>query len=141
SEQAALDHVFGYTCANDITARNLQRAHGQWFKGKSLDHSCPLGPWVVTPDEIGDAQNLKLEVRVNGAIKQSASTSTMIFSMPRIVAELSRGMTLDSGDVIATGTPAGVGFARTPPEFFQNGDTVEVEIERIGILRNTIAIS
>ena len=135
------DHIFGYTCLNDITARNLQRAHGQWFKGKSLDQSCPLGPWIVTPEEIGDAQDLKLEVRVNGVSKQAASTATMIFPITRIIAELSRGLTLEPADVIATGTPAGVGFARTPPEFFRDGDRVEVEIERIGNLRNTIAIS
>ncbi|MBV9148251.1 MAG: fumarylacetoacetate hydrolase family protein [Candidatus Eremiobacteraeota bacterium] len=135
------DHIFGYTCLNDITARNLQRAHGQWFKGKSLDQSCPLGPWIVTPEEIGDAQDLKLEVRVNGVSKQAASTATMIFPITRIIAELSRGLTLEPADVIATGTPAGVGFARTPPEFFHDGDRVEVEIERIGNLRNTIAIS
>ncbi len=140
AEQDALDHVFAYTCINDITARNLQRAHGQWFKGKSLDHSCPIGPWIVTAEEVGDPQALKLEVRVNGDAKQSASTSSMIFSVARIVAELSRGMTLESGDVIATGTPAGVGFARTPPEFLHDGDVVEVEIQGIGTLRNTIAI-
>ncbi|MBV9276773.1 MAG: fumarylacetoacetate hydrolase family protein [Candidatus Eremiobacteraeota bacterium] len=140
-EEAALDHVFGYTCLNDITARNLQRAHGQWFKGKSLDQSCPIGPWIVTVDEIGDPQRLDLEVRVNDAVKQSASTSSMIFSVARIIAQLSAGMTLDCGDVIATGTPAGVGFARTPPEFLENRDQIEVRIERIGVLRNTIAIA
>ena len=139
AEPNVRDHIFGYTCLNDITARDLQRAHGQWFKGKSLDQSCPLGPWIVTPDEI-DARDLKLEVRVNGVSKQAASTATMIFSIPRIIAELSRGLTLEPADVIATGTPAGVGFARTPPQFFHDGDRVEVEIERIGILRNTIAI-
>jgi len=140
-EHSALDHVFGYTALNDVTARDLQRAHGQWFKGKSLDQSCPLGPWIVTADEITNPQELHLEVRVNGVTKQITSTSMMIFSVARVIAELSRGMTLDSSDLIATGTPAGVGFARTPPEFLRNGDTVEVEIERIGILRNTIAIA
>ncbi|MBV9403186.1 MAG: fumarylacetoacetate hydrolase family protein [Candidatus Eremiobacteraeota bacterium] len=141
AEEDALEHVFGYTCINDITARNLQRAHGQWFKGKSLDQSCPIGPWIVTSDEIGDPQQLTIEVQVNGDVKQRASTASMIFPVARIVAELSRGMTLDPADVIATGTPAGVGFARTPPEYLQNGDEVEVKIERIGTLRNTIAIA
>ncbi|GAC1653040.1 MAG: fumarylacetoacetate hydrolase family protein [Vulcanimicrobiaceae bacterium] len=141
AESAALDHIFGYTILNDITARDLQRAHLQWFKGKSLDNSCPIGPWIVTPDEIGDPQNLRIALRVNGAIKQSASTSSMIFPVARIISELSKGMTLEAGDIIATGTPEGVGFARIPPEFFTSGDVVEVEIEKIGTLRNTIAIS
>ncbi len=141
SEAEALDYVFGYTCLNDITARDLQRAHHQWFKGKSLDQSCPLGPWIITPDEVGDPQNLTIELRINGQTKQSGSTSSMIFSIARIIAELSKGMTLEPGDIIATGTPEGVGFARTPPEFFKDGDTVEVEIEKIGILKNTISIS
>ena len=140
-ESDALEYVFGYTCINDITARDLQRAHGQWFKGKSLDGSCPIGPWIVTPDEIGDPQNLQIQVRVNGDLKQSANTGSMIFSVARIIAELSKGMTLEPGDIIATGTPEGVGFARTPPEFFNNGDTVEVEISKIGTLRNTIKLS
>ena len=140
-EASAAVAVFGYTCLNDISARDLQRAHLQWFKGKSLDASCPIGPWIVTPDEIGDARALSLETRVNGVVKQHASTASMIFSIPRIIAELSAGMTLEPGDVIATGTPEGVGFARTPPEFFADGDVVEVEIEKIGVLRNTITIS
>ena len=137
----ASETVFGYTCLNDITARNLQRAHGQWFKGKSLDQSCPLGPWIVTPESAGDAQSMALRLRVNGAVKQSANTRDMIFPIARIIAELSKGMTLEPGDVIATGTPEGVGFARTPPEFFADGDSVEVEIERIGTLRNSISIA
>lgn len=140
AEGHALDHVFGYMCLNDITARDLQRAHLQWFKGKSLDQSCPIGPWIVTPDEIGDPHDLQLELRVNGVRKQHASTRSMIFPVARVVAELSKGMTLDAGDIIAMGTPAGVGFARTPPEFFKDGDVVEVEIERIGTLKNTISI-
>jgi 2-keto-4-pentenoate hydratase/2-oxohepta-3-ene-1,7-dioic acid hydratase in catechol pathway len=140
-EASALDYVFGYTCLNDLTARDLQRAHLQWFKGKSLDQSCPIGPWIVTPDDIGDPQQLKIQTRINGQTKQSASTSSMIFSVARIIAELSKGMTLEPGDIIATGTPEGVGFARTPPEFFKDGDTVEIEIEKIGTLRNTISIT
>ncbi len=140
-EREAMSCVFGYTCLNDITARDLQRAHIQWFKGKSLDASCPIGPWIVSADEIGDPQTLRIELRVNGVQKQSASTASMIFSVARIVAELSKGMTLEPGDIIATGTPEGVGFARTPPEFFTDGDVVEVEIERIGVLRNTIRLT
>ncbi len=141
AEANASGAIFGYTCLNDITARDLQRAHLQWFKGKSLDESCPMGPWIVTADEIGDTPQLRIALRVNGAQKQSSNTGQMIFAPTRLVAELSKGMTLEPGDVIATGTPEGVGFARTPPEFFADGDVVEVEIERIGILRNVIRIS
>lgn len=140
SEADAPQAVFGYTCFNDVTARDLQRAHGQWFKGKSLDSAAPIGPWIVSPDEIGDAQNLAIALRVNGSEKQRSTTARMIFSLPALVASLSRGMTLEPGDVIATGTPEGVGFARTPPEFLRDGDEVEVEIENIGILRNRIRI-
>jgi 2-keto-4-pentenoate hydratase/2-oxohepta-3-ene-1,7-dioic acid hydratase in catechol pathway len=139
-ENEALFVVFGYTALNDLTARDLQRAHGQWFKGKSLDESCPIGPWIVTPDELGDPQSLELQLRVNGTQKQHSNTSQMIFPIPRLIAELSKGMTLLPGDVIATGTPEGVGFARNPPEFLADGDLVDVEIERIGVLRNVISI-
>lgn len=141
SEERALDVAFGYTALNDVTARDLQRRHGQWFKGKSLDDSCPLGPWIVTPDEIGDPQALTICFRLNGIEKQRADTSQMIFPVARLIAELSTGMTLLPGDVIATGTPAGVGFARTPPEFLADGDVMEVEIEGIGVLRNAVAIT
>lgn len=140
-EDKALDVVFGYTCLNDATARDLQRAHVQWFKGKSLDDLCPIGPWIVDAPEMGDAQNKDIALRVNDKTMQSSNTKNMIFSLKRIIAELSRGMTLEPGDVIATGTPDGVGFARTPPEFFRDGDIVEVEIEKIGTLRNTIFIN
>ncbi len=140
SETEALSAVFGYTCLNDLTARDLQRSHQQWFKGKSLDGSCPIGPWIVSTDEIGDPQNLAIELRVDGETKQKSHTSRMIFSVARALAFLSRGMTLEPGDVLATGTPEGVGFARTPPETLHDGQTIEVEIERIGILRNTIEI-
>lgn len=133
--------VFGYTALNDITARDLQREHGQWFKGKSLDGTCPIGPWIVTPEEVGDPQRLELALRRNGVEKQRAGTASMIFPIPQLIAELSKGMTLLPGDVIATGTPEGVGFARNPPEFLADGDVLEVEIERIGALRNTIRIA
>jgi 2,4-diketo-3-deoxy-L-fuconate hydrolase len=139
-EEDALGVIFGYTCLNDITARDLQRTHLQWFKGKSLDDACPIGPWIVGADEIPDPQALHITLRVNGVEKQSGDTATMIFGVRAIVAWLSRGLTLEPGDVIATGTPDGVGFARTPPEFLKNGDVVEVEIDAIGTLRNTIAL-
>jgi 2-keto-4-pentenoate hydratase/2-oxohepta-3-ene-1,7-dioic acid hydratase in catechol pathway len=141
SEENAMDAIFGYACLNDITARDLQRAHLQWLKGKSLDESCPIGPWIVGTDEIPDPHKLQITTRVNGRKKQESNTGQMIFRIPRLIAELSRGMTLEPGDVIATGTPDGVGFARTPPEFFQNGDVVEVSIQKIGTLRNSIFIS
>jgi 2-keto-4-pentenoate hydratase/2-oxohepta-3-ene-1,7-dioic acid hydratase in catechol pathway len=136
----ALAHVFGYTVINDISARDVQIAHGgQWFKGKSLDGSCPMGPMVVTPDEFGDPQNKRLQCRVNGVSKQDATTADMIFPVATIVEWLSKGMTLDAGDVIATGTPSGVGMGRDPKEFLQQGDVVETEIEGIGTLRNRIS--
>jgi 2-keto-4-pentenoate hydratase/2-oxohepta-3-ene-1,7-dioic acid hydratase in catechol pathway len=139
-EEEALHVVFGYTAFNDVTARDLQREYGQWFKGKSIDGSSPIGPWIVTPEKLGDAQALEVRFRLNGVEKQHASTAQMIFPIARLIAELSKGMTLLPGDVIATGTPAGVGFARTPPEFLADGDVMEVEIERIGVLRNTISL-
>ncbi|MGH7728260.1 MAG: fumarylacetoacetate hydrolase family protein [Vulcanimicrobiaceae bacterium] len=139
-EADALGVVFGYTALNDLTARDLQRAHQQWFKGKSLDGCCPVGPWIVTADELGDPQGLALALRLNGETKQSSTTAQMIFSVAKIVAALSRGMTLEAGDLIATGTPDGVGMARTPPEFLRDGDLIEIEIEKIGILRNAVAL-
>jgi len=139
-EEDALGVVFGYCCLNDVTARDMQRDYGQWFKGKSLDNSCPLGPWIVDTQEITDAQNLEIMLRVNGVEKQHSNTRLMIFNIKRIIHELTKGYTLDPGDVIATGTPEGVGFARTPPEFLKDGDVVEVEIEKIGILRNTVRL-
>lgn len=140
AESEANAVVFGYTAVNDLTARDLQREHGQWFKGKSLDGACPIGPWIVTPDEVGDAQALHIALYRNGTLKQNATTADMIFAIPRLIAELSKGMTLLPGDVIATGTPDGVGFARNPPEFLADGDVLRIEIERIGTLENTIAI-
>jgi 2-keto-4-pentenoate hydratase/2-oxohepta-3-ene-1,7-dioic acid hydratase in catechol pathway len=124
-----------------VTARDVQQQHQQWFKGKSLDDACPLGPWIVTADEILDPQSLTVTLRLNGEIKQQAPTSQMIFNVATIIASLSAGMTLEPGDVIATGTPDGVGFARTPPEFIGSGDTMEVEISGIGILRNAVVVS
>jgi len=139
AEDLAFDHVFGYTVVNDISARDLQRAHGgQWFKGKSLDGSCPMGPWIATADFL-DPNDLRLTCRVNGEIKQDSSTRFMYFRISRLIAELSRGMTLEPGDIISTGTPSGVGFARNPPEYLRAGDVVETEIEGIGCLRNELA--
>jgi len=139
-EENAYDVVFGYTAFNDVTARDLQRAHLQWFKGKSLDECSPYGPWIVSADEIGDPHTLEIMFRLNGVEKQHSNTSDMMFKIPRLIAELSKGMTLLPGDVIATGTPEGVGFARKPPEFLKDGDVMEVEIAKIGILRNTVSI-
>lgn len=137
-EEDALEHVFGYTVLNDVTARDLQERHRQYFKGKSIDGYCPMGPWIVTRDEILDPQQLSIRLRLNGVTKQEANTSMMIFSVPQIIATLSAGMTLEPGDIIATGTPSGVGFARKPPEFLRVGDVMETEIEGIGTLRNKI---
>lgn len=138
SEEDALSYIFGYTVINDITARDLQTRHVQFFKGKSLDDSCPMGPWIVTADEITDPQNLAIRLRVNGEIKQDSNTGEMIFPIKTIIAVLSKGMTLEPGDIIATGTPSGVGFSRKPPEFLKPGDSMETEIEGIGILKNPI---
>jgi 2-keto-4-pentenoate hydratase/2-oxohepta-3-ene-1,7-dioic acid hydratase in catechol pathway len=137
-EEDALDYVFGYTVLNDVTARDLQNRHKQFFKGKSVDGYCPMGPWIITADEIADPQNLNICLRVNGVTKQSANTNSMIFSVRQTIAALSLGMTLQPGDIIATGTPSGVGFARKPPEFLKDGDIVETEIDGIGTLRNTV---
>ena len=136
---ATMSHVFGYTIANDVSARDLQFRHGgQWFKGKGLDTFCPVGPWIVTADEIPDPANLEVVCRVNGVEKQHANTRDLIFDIPTTIASLSEGLTLEAGDLILTGTPAGVGFARKPPEFLHDGDVVECEVERIGLLRNTV---
>jgi len=135
----ALQYVFGYTVLNDISARDIQYGWGgQFFKGKSLDGSCPVGPWIVTADEVPDPQTLRVILRLNGETKQDANTSDMIFPVAEIVAQLSVGMTLLPGTLIATGTPAGVGHARTPQEFLRGGDVMETEIEGIGMLRNRI---
>jgi 2-keto-4-pentenoate hydratase/2-oxohepta-3-ene-1,7-dioic acid hydratase in catechol pathway len=138
-EERALDYVFGYSVYNDTTERDIQqkRHGGQWFKGKSLDGHGPMGPWIVTAAGV-KLDDMRVICRVNGVEKQNASYKQMYFKVPRIIAELSRGMTLEPGDIIATGTPSGVGFARKPPEFMKNGDVMETEITGIGIIRNTI---
>jgi len=134
----ALNHVFGYTVINDVSARDLQQRHLQWFKGKSLDGFCPMGPVVVTADEFGDPQSKRLGTRVNGVQKQDSTTANMIFPVDVIIEVLSKGMTLEPGDVIATGTPEGVGLGRTPQEFLNDGDMVETEVEGIGMMRNQV---
>jgi 2-keto-4-pentenoate hydratase/2-oxohepta-3-ene-1,7-dioic acid hydratase in catechol pathway len=130
-------HVFGYTVFNDVTARDIQSGWGgQYFKGKSLDRSSPSGPWIVTADEIPDPQALKLRLRINGVTKQDGATADMIHSVDAILEWVSMGMTVPAGAIIASGTPDGVGFARTPPEYLKPGDVMEAEVEGIGTLRN-----
>ena len=137
--EEAMAYVYGFTVMNDVTARDLQRQHKQFFKGKSLDGSAPLGPWIVTADEINDPQNLQITCSVNGVKKQDGNTNQMIFDIAETIVQLSKGMTLLAGDIIATGTPSGVGFARTPPEFLKPGDEVICSIEKVGTIRNRIA--
>jgi 2-keto-4-pentenoate hydratase/2-oxohepta-3-ene-1,7-dioic acid hydratase in catechol pathway len=135
----ALDHVFGYFVLNDVSARDIQNGWGgQYFKGKSLDRSCPTGPWVVTKDEVRDPGNLALRLTLNGVVKQDGNTEDMIHPVDAIIEWASKGMTLLPGALIATGTPDGVGFARTPPEYLKAGDVMETEVAGIGILRNRI---
>lgn len=137
--ERAMDHVFGFTVLNDVTARDIQSTWGgQYFKGKSLDRTCPTGPWVVTKDEIDDPQALNLLLRINGTVKQEGNTGDMIYPVDAIIEWVSKGMTLLPGSIIASGTPDGVGFARNPPEFLQPGDVMETEVQGIGLLRNRI---
>src|SRR5437870_13072426 len=137
ARERALDHVFGFVVVNDVSARDIQFGWGgQYFKGKSLDGFCPIGPWIVTPDELTDTRSLRLRLRVNGDSKQEGNTRDMIYPVDAVIEWVSKGMTLPAGTIIATGTPDGVGFARTPPEFLKPGDVVEAEVEGIGTLRN-----
>jgi 2-keto-4-pentenoate hydratase/2-oxohepta-3-ene-1,7-dioic acid hydratase in catechol pathway len=138
SRENAYEYVFGYSVLNDLSARDIQRNHKQFFLGKSFDGACPIGPYIVTQDEIPNPHHLKISCRVNGVLKQEANTGQMIFDIPTIIETISRSQTLYPGDIIATGTPSGVGFARTPPEFLKPNDVVECEVESIGILRNVI---
>ena len=140
SPEAALDAVFGYMTANDLSARDQQhgRPEGQWFLGKSLDGFCPLGPWLVTADEVPDPQDLRLRLTVNGRVEQDGSTKEMIFPIGELIAELSRFVTLLPGDIVLTGTPAGVGDARTPPVYLHHGDEVSAEVAGLGVLTNRI---
>jgi 2-keto-4-pentenoate hydratase/2-oxohepta-3-ene-1,7-dioic acid hydratase in catechol pathway len=134
----AMDHVFGYTIVNDLTARDLQKKHGQFFIGKSLDFTCPIGPYIVTKEEVEDPHQLMIRTSVNGEVRQSSSTELMIFKIPDIISILSKGMTLEPGDIIATGTPAGVGKGFKPPRFLKAGDRIQIEVEGIGILTNQL---
>lgn len=134
----AFDHVFGYTIVNDFTARDLQKLHRQWFLGKSLDGFCPMGPYVTTSDEV-DARDLDVKCWVNGELRQNANTSQLIFDIPTLIETISAGITLLPGDIIATGTPAGVGIGFSPPRFVQSGDAIRIEIQGLGSLENTVA--
>jgi 2-keto-4-pentenoate hydratase/2-oxohepta-3-ene-1,7-dioic acid hydratase in catechol pathway len=140
-EQHALGYVLGYTCLNDVSARDLQFGDGQWTRGKSLDTFCPVGPIVVTGDELGDAKDLAIRCLVNGEERQSARTSDLYFGVANIISHCSRAFTLEVGDVIATGTPAGVGAFRDPPLWLADGDEVVVEIEGIGRLVNRCRVA
>jgi 2-keto-4-pentenoate hydratase/2-oxohepta-3-ene-1,7-dioic acid hydratase in catechol pathway len=139
-EEEALDHVFGYCCANDVSARDLQFGDGQWVRGKSLDTFCPLGPWIVSRDEIPDPHSLGIKTVVNGSTMQNSSTAMMIFKVPQVIHFLARHLTLMPGDVILTGTPHGVGTFREPPIYLKDADEVVIEIERIGRLVNTCKV-
>ncbi|MBL6079943.1 fumarylacetoacetate hydrolase family protein [Belnapia sp. T18] len=138
SREDALSHVFGWSIGNDVTGRELQRRYGQWFKGKSLDRSCPLGPWIVPAEEL-DALNTGIRCFVNGEKRQDSHTSKMIFDVKEIIHQLSLGFTLRPGDVIITGTPEGVGYAMQPPRTLKPGDVIRCEIDGIGSLTNTVA--
>ncbi len=138
SPDDAFDYVFGYTIVNDVSARNLQTRHKQWYFGKSLDGFFPMGPWIVTADEFEKPPVLGIRSRVNGELRQDSSTGLLIFGISHVVSELSQGMTLKAGTIIAMGTPAGVGMGFVPPKFLKPGDTVECEIDGIGVLSNMV---
>jgi 2-keto-4-pentenoate hydratase/2-oxohepta-3-ene-1,7-dioic acid hydratase in catechol pathway len=140
TKETALDYVFGYTVANDVSARDLQFSDKQWVRRKNLDTFCPFGPAIVTADEIPDPQTLALRTKVNGKVLQDSNTSEMIFGVRELIAFLSRSFTLEPGDLILTGTPNGVGVFRNPKIFLQNGDCVEVEIEGVGKIENRVSV-
>ncbi|WP_366656965.1 fumarylacetoacetate hydrolase family protein [Fodinicurvata sp. EGI_FJ10296] len=135
----ALEHVYGYTIVNDVTARTIQHAHKQWFLGKSIDGYCPMGPCLVTADEIEDVEALELVTTVNGEVRQKASVADLVFDIPMLIETISHGIRLEPGDVIATGTPAGVGIGFDPPRYLKAGDSVAVTIEPIGTLTNPVS--
>jgi 2-keto-4-pentenoate hydratase/2-oxohepta-3-ene-1,7-dioic acid hydratase in catechol pathway len=136
--EEALDYVFGYTIINDVTARDLQAKHKQFFIGKSLDTTCPMGPWIVHSSEVINPNNLDIETRINDEVRQKSNTENFIFPVEEIISVLSQGMTLEPGDIIATGTPAGVGKGFKPPRFLKPGDKMEITIEGIGTLKNFV---
>lgn len=135
-KQLAYDHIFGYTIANDVTARDIQSDHKQFFLGKSLDGSCPMGPYIVTKDEIPNPHDLSIVTKVNETVRQNGNTANMIFKVDELIAEISKFVTLEAGDIILTGTPAGVGKGMNPPTFLKSGDTVKISVEGIGTLVN-----
>ncbi|MDE5412554.1 fumarylacetoacetate hydrolase family protein [Alkalihalobacterium chitinilyticum] len=136
-EEEAYDYIFGYTLLNDITARDLQKKHKQFFLGKSLDTTCPMGPWITHSSLVKDSV-LKIETKVNGELRQKGSIDQMIFSIPTILSVISQGMTLEPGDIIATGTPSGVGSGFSPPKYLKSGDEIEIRVDELGVLTNTI---
>lgn len=138
-KQDALQHVFGYLIANDVTSRELQKRHSQWVLGKGMDGFCPLGPWLMTADEIGPIEALTLRTEVNGELRQEAKLSDLIFDVPTLISAISERITLLPGDMIATGTPPGVGIGFTPPKYLFPGDSVTVSIDRLGSLQNPVA--
>ncbi len=138
SKANAMDHVFGYSVINDVSAREIQKRHKQFFVGKSFTGACPMGPWIVTKDEIADPQNLNIKSWVNNELKQDSNTQYQIFDIATVIETLSKGMVLEAGDIIATGTPSGVGYVRTPPEYLMPGDVVECEVEGVGNFSNPI---
>jgi 2,4-didehydro-3-deoxy-L-rhamnonate hydrolase len=140
-ESEALSYIAGFTALNDVTDRDAQRADKQWFRAKSFDTFCPVGPWLVTPDEIADPQALHLYSKVNGQILQDSNTSHMIFRIPHLISYISAGITLEPGDVIATGTPGGIGSAHKPPILLRPGDTVEIGVESVGVQTSRVSAS
>ena len=136
--ERAYEHIWGYTIVNDVTARDRQRNHKQWFMGKALDTFCPMGPWITTADEV-DPENLDVKCWVNGELRQNANTRDLIFNIPTLIATISAGLTLEPGDLIATGTPAGVGLGFNPPKFLKTGDEVSMSITGLGTLTNRFA--
>ncbi len=137
----ALSYIFGYTIINDVSARDLQNRHQQFFKGKSLDNSCPMGPCIVTADEIPDPATLAIKLRLNGDLRQNSHTGDLIFDIPTSIEYLTLGTTIEAGQIVCTGTPSGVGMGRTPPEYMKVGDVMAAEIEKIGVLTNPIVAS
>ncbi len=137
-EEDAYQHIFGYTILNDVTARDLQQRHKQYLLGKSLDTSCPIGPWIVHRSQIPEPSKLTIETKINGEVRQQGSLDQLLFSIPYLISVISRGMTIEPGDIIATGTPAGVGKGMKPPRFLKGGDRMEITIPEIGTLSNTV---
>lgn len=138
TEDQAMDYVFGYTVFNDVTARDLQKLHLQWHRGKGLDTFAPMGPYIAHKSAVGNVENLPISLKVNGEIRQNANTGDLVFKIPKLIATISNGLTLEPGDIIATGTPAGVAGGFTPPKWLKKGDRLELEIGGIGVLRNTV---